>query len=306
MNENINSKGEAEVQDLIEIEQSVKRPRKNLLVAQRTYEQLQYDLARAASVVKLVCGVANNATWLVMMDAHDKIKKHPCYKHQVKRLFKSAFEAFKQNERQLLYADENRMFHIEDLDPGARKKYGNITDAQFFEFWQGLGAKAYTEGGKWVSSLRNKYRLSLIKHNVKHEEELSWVMVAQACLELSVSMYDSAIKTCSNDYAINKNILNRIFHYFRIGDVATLWYKAIRLIEPRTKDYELDEIEERNIEQGIIQLHQSWSDPRMIYGSAFAATQDYSDIFRTKGENKKALREIGELIATADDIMEEK
>jgi len=131
------------------------------IAKKRNKADIQNALARSASVVKLVRGVANNATWLVMMDAHDAIKKHPNYRGKVKYLYKQAFKEFKNNERQLLYANENRMFHLADMTPTTRKIYGNITDAQYFEYWQGLGARAYTEGNQWVSSLDNKYRLSL-------------------------------------------------------------------------------------------------------------------------------------------------
>lgn len=34
---------------------------------------MEMDMARAASVMKLVCGVGNNAAWLVMLEAHDTL-----------------------------------------------------------------------------------------------------------------------------------------------------------------------------------------------------------------------------------------
>ena len=253
------------------------------------------DLARAASVVKLVCGVANNATWLVMMDAHDGIKHHPRYRQEVKRTYKWAIEAFHENERQLLHAQENRMFHVGDLTPDGRKKYGDITDGQYFEYWQGLGAKAYTEGHQWVTNLDNKYRLSLIQHGVSHAEILSKVMTAQACLELCCSMYESAIRTCAEDWSIPVDIMQNIFQHFNLRKVADLWKKAMSMTEPKFDTYDLDPIEEKNISQGIVQLEQEWSDPKMLYGSAFTATEDFEEIFRTKGEWKKAMREIGEV-----------
>lgn len=267
----------------------------NLLQSKRTKAQMQFDLARAASVVKLVCGVTNNATWLVMTDAHDCIKQHPNYRHQVKRLYKQAFEAFKENERQLLHATENRMFHVEDMIPEGRKKYGDITDGQYFEYWQGLGAKAYTEGHRWVTSLENKYRLSLINHDVQHPEMLCKVMTAQSCLELCCSMYQSAINACADDFHLPLDIMQKIFKYFNLRKIADCWKKALYLTDPQTETYDLEPIEEQNISQGILQLEKEWSDPKMLYGSAFTATEDFEEIFRTKGEWKKAMREIGEV-----------
>lgn len=264
-------------------------------IKKRTEKDLQNDLAKVASVVKLVCGVANNATWLVMVDAHDAIKSHRNYNGKVKWLYKQAFKEFKYNEQQLLYASENRMFHVCDMSPLARKKYGDITDLQYFEYWQGLGAKVYTDGHKWVGSLNNKYRLSLLNHNILDPESMSKVMTAQACLELSCSMYMSALNNCAKDFAFPVSLLAKIFKYFSLRKVADIWKQALFLTEPQTKTYNLDEVEERNISQGIMQLEMEWSDPKMIYGSAFSATEDFEEIFRTKGEWKKAMREIGEV-----------
>jgi hypothetical protein len=212
-----------------------------------------------------------------------------------------AIQQFRTQEKQLLYATENRMFHIDDLTPEYRKKYGNITDAQYFEYWQGLGAKAYTEGHKWVTSLSNKYRLSLISHNISNPDILSQVMAAQACLELSCAIYRSSIKACMNDYAIPKEIFNHVFQLFDITPVANLWMKALKLTEPKTNDYKLEDIEERNITQGIEQLHEAWSDARMLYGSVLTAANDFSEIFRTKGEQKKTTREIQQILQTAQE-----
>ena len=37
-----------------------------------TYEETVKRLSNAAAVVKLICGVANNAAWLIVLDALEK------------------------------------------------------------------------------------------------------------------------------------------------------------------------------------------------------------------------------------------
>ena len=253
-----------------------------------------------ASTIKLVCGVANNAALLVVLDAHDKVRHHPAYRHQVKRFYQQAIKTYREQERSMLYARTNRMFHIDDMPASVRKKYGNITDAQYFEYWQGLGARAYTEGKPWLTSLQNKYRLSLLGHDVPNADTLAWVMTAQACLELACKMYETQMRQCVEHYHIPDENLRPVFSLFSMRRTADLWYKAMQLTEPQATRYDLAPIEERNIVLGIQQLHEAWSDPRLIYGSAFTATEDFDDIFRTKGENKKALREINQLLADTE------
>lgn len=253
-----------------------------------------------ASTIKLVCGVANNAALLIVLDAHDKVRKHPAYRHQVKHLYCQAIKTYREQERELLHARRNRMFHLADMPENIRKKYGDITDAQYFEYWQGLGARAYTEGRPWITSLQNKYRLSLQGHGVEHADILAWVMAAQACLELACTMYEEQIRQCVATWHIPEENLRPVFGLFSMHRTADLWYQAMTQTDRTITTYDLDPIEERNIAMGIRQLHEAWSDPKLIYGSAFTATEDFDDIFRTKGENKKALREINELLAETE------
>jgi len=266
------------------------------IVKKRSMEQLSLDMANASALVKLTCGVTNNATWLIMGNAHDAIKSHPRYKHEVKRLFKQAFEEFKKNERTLLYSRENRMFHVADMLPEERKRYGDITDAQYFEYWQGLGTKAYMESKKWVSSLENKYRLSLDRHGVQNSLPLSKVMAAQACIELSCSMYDDVIATCISNYNVPYKFINGLFKPFSLRNVSPVWYKAMCALDPSVEAYMLEDDEEKNIELGIIQLQEVWGNPQLMYDSMLDTVKDFEDIFRTKGENKKSQKEIREMI----------
>ena len=64
--------------------------------------------------------------------------------------------------------------------------------------------------------------------------------------------------------------------------------------------YDLDDIESRNIEMGLRQLCEGWIDTNTIFGSTMAAVEEYGEVFRTKGEQKKAMREIAEVKADTD------
>ena len=65
-----------------------------------TEAEAQKAMSSAAAVVKLICGVGNNAAWLVTLEAHDHAKKHYRYFQSIKGgsvrgEFKRAFNAFK-------------------------------------------------------------------------------------------------------------------------------------------------------------------------------------------------------------------
>ena len=108
-----------------------------------TYDETVKRMASSAAVVKLICGVANNAAWMVVLDAHDHAKRCRGYRHGVKHQFKAAIQALKDYERRLLYAEENRMFHLADMSEKVRKKYGDISDREYYDFWASMGGAAY-------------------------------------------------------------------------------------------------------------------------------------------------------------------
>lgn len=264
-----------------------------------TKEELARKMANAAGVVKLVCGLGNNAAWLACMDAHDVIRKHPRYEqrvrggHEVGYFYRKAMKMYTEYEKRLIYTNVNRFFHVADMPESTRKKYGNITDREYYEFWTGIGGAAYARSRPFITSLQNKYRLSLSHHGIPSAEMVAWAMTAQACLNLAVQMYNGAIKSIENDAKLPHILLERTFGIFSLKDVAKVWSTALDATEP-SADYELEDLEERNISQGIIQLQEAWTKPDEMYGATMASVQDFDEVFRTKGEMKKALREIAE------------
>ena len=265
-----------------------------------TREELTKKMVAASSVVKLVTGIGNNAAWMIVLEALDHARQCRRYRGQVKHLFKRCILMFHDYERRLIYASENRMFHLADMTPNIRKKYGDITDRQYYELWAATGTEAYTKTRPLQTSLWNKYRLSLIKHGVKDAEHVAWVMTAMAALELAVSLYREAIKDCHVGMGIQNNILEKVFGQFSLHRINKTWMEAMTALAPDTEGYELDTIEERNIQNGLQQLCDAWIGTNTIFGSTMAAVEEYGEVFRTKGEQKKALREIATVKADAD------
>lgn len=122
-------------------------------------EELERQVSQCSGFVKMMCGVANNCAIQVvnMCRSHiedirgeDSYKErpkrpHPGYKHRAKLLFRQFFHEWHTMESALLYPSpgETRFFHVADMPEEARKKYGTMTDAQYFEFWKGTGTLAY-------------------------------------------------------------------------------------------------------------------------------------------------------------------
>ena len=274
-----------------------------LLIKDMMYEEIVKAVSNAAAIFKLVCGVGNNAAWLVMMDGYDHAKRCKAFRrslrggHMVGWYFKKAVNDFKDYERQLLTTGKNRMFHVADMTEDVRRKYGDISDAEYYEFWKGVGGVAYAKTQPHITSLWNKYRVSLVKHDVKDAEHVAWVMTAQAAIDLSLAMYESAMKECETGMNLHRKLLDGIFGQFSLRTVSKDWMRALMLLAPETDNYQLDSTEERNIDLGLQQLMEAWLDPELLYSSASGAVDDYEEIFATKGFVKKVQREIAEVRA---------
>lgn len=260
-----------------------------------TIEELNQRMTLAAAQVKLSAGVCNNAAWSAVLKAHDHIKRHPNYRHKVKLLYKRALEEFHLYEHNLVYATKNRMFHLDDMTEQIRKIYGNITDSEYYEFWTGVGATVYRDTRPLVTSLWNKYRLSLISHNIKNADLTAWAMTAQACLDLAIQVVRTTMDVVSDTYKLPMSIVKEVFGQLLLTRVSDCWKAALTMTDKEIDGIEMTSLEERNIEQGLEQLQDAWGDTLQHLQSTADTVEDYDDVFRTKGEMKKAIREITEL-----------
>lgn len=259
-----------------------------------TEDEIINQLAKAAGSVKLMCGMANNAAWLVVLDAYTQVRQMPSYQFKIRKDFKVALKTFKHYERRLIYAETNRFFCLEDMDESTRKKYGDITNSEYYEFWTGIGARMYIKTKDAVTSLQHKFYLALAAHGEDHAEEKAWAITAEQSLGIAVEVYENAMKNCSKDYNIPIRVMRMIFESFSLQTVRDSWAKACNNI-CKLKEEDLTISEHRNIEMGILYLMDAWADIENIYDSVNDASNDFMDIFRTKGELKKVLKEIREM-----------
>ena len=259
------------------------------------YQEIYKGMSNAAAVVKLICGVANNAAWRCALEAHDHARRCHNYRHHVRRSFKECFRALHSYEARLIYSTENRMFHLADMSERVRKKYGNITDREYYDFWAAMGSEAYKRTEPLITSLQHKYRKSLEREGVPEADHVAWVMVAMAALDLAVQMYRRSIDECEKGYKLPRKLLERVFGQFSLQEVADRWRKALIALCPGTDHIKPSDIDMHNIELGLEQLCRAWADPTTLYNSAMDTVTEYQEIFRTKGEQKKSLREIAEV-----------
>ena len=295
------------------------RPRLPLIQQARnpkgvTMDELERTVAQVAGFVKMMTGMSNNAALAIMGDALDKItdkrsresyreqpyRPHPRYRQRVKQLFNQALQERDHYRRHLLYPGEQgvRFFRVSDMPEAARRKYGVLSNQAYFEFWEGTGSLAYQRSQPLIGSLHNKFRLSLVKHGVPQPEQVAWGLVAANVLELSVVVWQRAMKSAHEAFEglLTQDFVEQLYSPFSLHRVSQTWQKAITLMAPEVQGYKLNDTDERNIQLGVEQLMELWISPDLPFDSTIQAVEDFSDdIFRTQGYAKKAMRELADM-----------
>ena len=267
-----------------------------------TLEELERKMAASAATVKLICGVGNNAAWLVVLEAYGHAKQHRRFNPNIKGgkrvswFFRRVMKLYHEYEHRLVDARKNRFFHMADMDEKTRRKYGEgITDREYYDFWAAIGGPCYSKTHPLVTSLWNKYRLSLQHNDVVDADKVAWCMTGQAALELAVTMYDMALNECEKGYGIPRSLLEYVFGQFSMKVIADEWFRAMMTLAPETEPIKPSELDEKNIDLGIRQLMEAWIDHDTLYASTADTVAEYDEVFRTRGFQKKALREIAEV-----------
>jgi hypothetical protein len=261
-----------------------------------TEPELSAAMCQAAGYVKLVCGVGNNAAHMAMLECYDHAKLCRNYKHEVKRAFKSAIDEWHTYEKHLLHEQQFRMFHVPDMPENIRRKYGDISDREYYEYWAFTGGRAYERTRPLLTSLQNKYRKSLVRHDYKDADHVAWVMVGMSCLELACSMQQRVILDCPEYFSIPKRIAQMAFGCFSLVTVRDKWNRALLLLTGG-REHPLDTAEERDITLGIEQLTDAWVDSSLHFQSAIDTAEEYGEVFRTKGMQKMVIRQCAEALA---------
>lgn len=276
-------------------------------------EQLELDVAKCSGFVKIMCGVANNCAIGIVNECRSKIadirdgddckdrprQPHPGYKHRAKKLFTQFFQEWHAMETNLLYpsAGETRFFHVADMTAESLKRYGSMTDAEYFGFWKGTGALAIVKSRPLVTSLQNKFRLSLEHHGVRNAQQTAWAMVGDAVLQLAVETWERTMRSCQEALPmLDLPFVERLWQPFSPKRPAETWRKAMLLMAPECDGYKLDAVEERNIALGLEQLRDLWVSSDLPFDATIRAVEDYDeDIFRTRSEAKKSMRQLAEM-----------
>ena len=258
------------------------------------HSKIAEDVARAGWLIKLYCGIANNAAWTIALEAIDHARLCKGYAGKTKQLFNRCTAAWHAYERGLAYSPNSKAFSVAAMPPDVREWYGNITDRDYYEFWCATGATLHSQHRSIVTSLCNKYRIPLVRQNVEDAEHLAWVFTAQAALMLADDIRRTQIAIYASEGIVRREALSSILRQFSIKLVADTWERAASSLCPILDDLTQTQTEDKNVLSGIEQVYKTWINMDNIRMAYIKTSEDYPEMFRTKGTLQKALRRFSE------------
>jgi len=258
----------------------------------RSDQELLDAYANAVSMVKMVDGVCNNATYLAMMYALEQIAEHPKYKGKVRQRFEAVVKEWKRYEGNLLYATHCRFFHVADMSAETRSKYGDITDRQYFEFWQGGGGRAYYKTRPLITSLQNKFRLSLEADGMPYPDILAWGLTASTLLDICVHMHGLAVKEMAGQWGLDYDVFALNCQPLSVEKPRKAWRFALGTLEDKVNGKIIPASTEKNIAFGVNQIYDAWSSAEGLFGSTADAITDFAEVFAGKKTMRAALANV--------------
>ena len=254
------------------------------------YLNLKRDAAKERMM--LLFTACNNAAYIVMMDALAKVKELPEYNARFSRLrstFNHAEEEWQAYELRLKHS-EHGWLDPKKFTPEQKKRFAaDLTQEDYTEYWQCIGGKAYTKLTDEVNVLRNKFRLSIEAHGIPNAKTSAAVLATSSMLILCEAVHTKMVNAFHQKFSVTKEDAWVMWRDFSLKRMQLAWGKCVRMMGPVTM---LNGHESRNLELTLEQLINHWNDEAFFRESLMETVEEFPEIFRTKGEQKKYLREI--------------
>ncbi len=295
-----NTKNNTNLSIILDRAKTVKVTAKRPTYTEADYRQWAETAANAASFVKLIDGVVNNAAWAACLDAYEFLKPLPRFRQQVRGGhtagygYQRCFNALKAYQRNLIYTSENRFFHVADMTEETKNYYAkDMTDEQYYDFWASFGFKAYQDNKQFLTCLVHKLRLVYERAGVKNAEAAAWSMGAYMSLNAATECHEFVVKAVARDWGGSVNEWTRLFKAFDLATVEKLWEDAHKDFFPELDKVTIDDHDFENIKLSFNQWTNRLIRGRTLVKSRVDTVADYADdIFRTPGCAKKAMREL--------------
>lgn len=255
---------------------------------------LQIKIEEMREDVLMIFTTCNNAAFYVMGNALAKVKQLPEYNARFSKMrynFNRAEEEWQKYERRLKHS-KNGFLSPSRFTVAQRKRYAaDLTQEDYTEYWQCIGGKALQKMQDEINVLINKFRLSIQAHGLPHPETSAYVLATASMFMLSDTVWHKTLARAAHNYSIRPQELTEAFADLSLNRMMLSWGRCVKCMGPVTH---LNETESRNIDLTLEQLVDHWNETDFYVNSVMETVEEFPEIFRTRGEQKKYLRELSE------------
>lgn len=257
------------------------------------------------SYLKIVFGTINNGIFLGMGDAIDSVRKSIPYRHIFRHHARAVWQKWNNYERNLLHGDV-KYFSVQHMTEECRSFYGeNLTDRDYFEYWQGTTSTSYEQVRPFVGALANKYRLLLEANNIDNAKALGNIMAMQSLLMLAGDIFEHCVEQLHLNYGIRKEDCRGALAPFSLRHVLMAWTTMMNALIPQLKDVHPTPLEQKNIDDSKRQIFDKIDSNDFYFGGPTKAIEQFDEMFRTKGTMKKAMRTMAEARALFEENLKD-
>lgn len=206
------------------------KPSGKLVTTKLDSDRLIKDFPNIVSKIRQAMAIPNQAAYLSMMDAYDKIKRTKFFKGAVKKELNLAVEAYRKFEQALHYGTWNNRDFFDPAPPTAEevaKGYKQVTRDDVWDYYELIGAMAYKHYHKPVEMLRMQVLQCFTREQLEYREELSHICTANCIIEYSTCIFDRLMNEYKRSYGAD---LTHIFSTFRMTAVTHHFTKASYLL----------------------------------------------------------------------------
>lgn len=267
------------------------------------------EVMAMTSQVKMELGVFFAYQRFICFDAIDKVKAAGLFRFGLKRQINRFLAEMDRLRKLLIDPASNgfRMFHLGDLPSATRLRFRkDLTDKEYFEFWENTGMVAFNETHKHFYALQWRYEKPLKERGVKQAKALAWFATACSLLELYTISYEKLIMRFHALFGHPEKSLREVYGGFDLTRARDMWIEAMEVLAPDADAVLASCIRERNVELGLQQIIEELTLPTRQLDFVRMNIEENREVFSSKAAWLEEIAEVNglkaDLIKTSKDV----
>ena len=269
----------------------------------KSHLQILQEYECMSGVLKTELGILYPFQWYGCLDLIDRIKKTNYYRQGVKLGLNGYLKEMAMKRTMMLNPPSGtvRIFHVADFPKGVQMLYReDITDEDFYDFWEGQGLVAHSKNKQLIDSLIWKFRKYYEKRGVRCAEVLSLLTAGETLIRMCVVQYHERLRTFREMFGYNKENVHSCFEMLDLTRAAHVWHTAVKPLCHNVENIILEALNEHNVVLGLHQLMEEMTLTKKVFEITRENVVGNPEVFRSKKVWLEQIAEIDRMIADVD------